>query len=164
MKIQLKKLDEAAKMPFKKHIDDFCYDIYATYVEEIAPNVLRYHTGLAMQMVRDQEPVHYIDNNTVSTFDLRGCQFKLSIDVRPRSSVWETGLVLANAEPTIDEGYTGEVMLTFYHVLPDMPAYKPGDRIGQMKIGFTVPIDFEWVDEFKETERGAGGYGSTGKK
>ena len=115
-------------------------------------------------MVRDQEPVRYIDNNTVSTFDLRGCQFKLSIDVRPRSSVWETGLVLANAEPTIDEGYTGEVMLTFYHVLPDMPAYKPGDRIGQMKIGFTVPIDFEWVDEFKETERGAGGYGSTGKK
>ena len=44
-----------------------------------------------------------------------------------------------------------------------MPRYKVGDRIGQIKIGITFPINFVEVDELKETDRGMNGWGSTGK-
>ena len=47
--------------------------------------------------------------------------------------------------------------------MPDMPKYEPGDRVAQMKIGFTVPIEFVEVEELDETDRGNGGFGSTGK-
>ena len=45
-----------------------------------------------------------------------------------------------------------------------MPRYQPGDRVAQMKIGFTLPIEFIEVDELNKTERGDGGFGSTGQK
>ena len=48
--------------------------------------------------------------------------------------------------------------------MSDMPKYEPGDRVAQMKIGFTVPIDFVEVEELDDTERGDGGFGSTGVK
>ena len=44
-----------------------------------------------------------------------------------------------------------------------MPKYEVGDRIAQLKLGFTLPIDFKEVDELGATERGDGGFGSTGK-
>ena len=44
-----------------------------------------------------------------------------------------------------------------------MPRYKVGDRIGQIKLGVTLPMEFEEVDELSDTERGDGGYGSTGR-
>ena len=44
-----------------------------------------------------------------------------------------------------------------------MPKYEPGDRVAQMKIGFTVPIEFVEVEELDETDGGNGGFGSTGK-
>ena len=87
----------------------------------------------------------------------------LSIDIRPRSSVWKTGMVLSNCEGTVDEGYTNEISAVFYHVMPNMPRYKVGDKIAQMKIGFTFPCDFKVVDELADTERGLKGYGSSGK-
>ena len=70
---------------------------------------------------------------------------------------------MSNCEGTIDEGYTGEVSAVFYHVMPHMPRYKVGDKIGQIKVGITFPIEFEEVYELDDTTRGAGGYGSTGK-
>jgi dUTP pyrophosphatase len=87
----------------------------------------------------------------------------LSIDFRPRSSVWQTGMVLSNCEGTIDELYTGEVSAVFYHIMPNMPKYEVGDRIGQIKIGVTFPIEFVEVEELDKTARGEGGYGSTGR-
>ena len=47
--------------------------------------------------------------------------------------------------------------------MPNMPRYKVGDRVAQMKIGVTFPIEFEVVEEFNKTERGDGGFGSSGK-
>lgn len=44
-----------------------------------------------------------------------------------------------------------------------MPRYKVGDRIGQIKLGRALPMEFEEVDELSDTERGDGGYGSTGR-
>ena len=148
MKVKVKKLNENAVIPFKTYEKDFCYDVVAVSEEEVAPNVWKYGIGLAFQI--DKE----------SLFGHR--YLNLSIDLRPRSSVWKTGMVLSNCVGTIDELYTGEVSAVFYHVMPDMPRYRVGDKIGQIKIGTTSPIEFEEVEELSETERGCGGYGSTG--
>ena len=148
MKVKVKKLNENAVIPFKTYEKDFCYDVVAVSEEEVAPNVWKYGIGLAFQIDRE------------SLFGHR--YLNLSIDLRPRSSVWKTGMVFSNCEGTIDELYTGEVFAVFYHVFPNMERYKVGQRIGQIKIGATMPIEFVIVDELDETERNSGGYGSTG--
>jgi dUTP pyrophosphatase len=145
-RVKIKALNEDAMIPSKAHEDDFCYDLTATSVEEVAPNVYKYGTGIAIQYAEDVQPY-----------------FSAGFDIRPRSSVWKTGMVLSNSVGTVDQGYTGELFLVFYHVMPNMPKYEVGDRIGQIKLSFSATITFVDVVEFEETERGEGGYGSSGK-
>lgn len=147
MKVKIKKLNPNAVIPFKKYEEDLCYDCVAVSCEEIAPNVYKYGLGFALEMVRERG---YDD-------------VCLSIDTRPRSSVWKTGMVLSNCCGTIDEPYRGEVCSIFYHVFPNMPKYEVGDRIVQMKIGGAPDIEFVESDELSETTRNTGGFGSTGK-
>lgn len=175
MKVKVKKISEGAVVPYKKYEEDFCYDVVATSCEEVAPNVYKYGIGLAFQIERCVEEiescvrVHTDDDTEVGVIaprkmDMWRSPLKLSVDLRPRSSVWKTGMVLSNCEGTIDELYTGEVSAVFYHLMPNMPKYEVGDRIGQIKIGVTFPIEFIEVEELDETTRGEGGYGSTGRK
>lgn len=159
MKVKFKKTSENAKHPFQKYPEDFCWDLYATSCEEVAPNVYKYGLGLSFEIERDVEEI--VRNYDI---DMTQCPWKLSLDFRPRSSVWETGMVLSNCEGTIDELYRGEVSAVFYHVMPNMPKYKVGDRVIQAKIGITFPIEWEEVDELSPTERSTNGYGHTGRK
>lgn len=147
--VNYKNINGEGVIPFKNHESDFCYDLTATSVEEIFPNVYKYGVSLGFQIERSEE-----DSDE---------EVLLSLDIRPRSSIYKTGMSLANATGTIDELYTGEVFLIFYHVMKDLPKYEKGDRIGQMKLGFSVPIIFNEVGEFSETARGNEGFGSTGK-
>ena len=162
MKVKIKKISEKAVTPFKKYDTDFCYDMVAVSEEEIAPNVWKYRLGLAMQVERGIEEIIKVKKHK-EYFDFLFSEIKLSIDIRPRSSVWKTGMVLSNCIGTVDEDFTGEVSAVFYHLFTNMPRYKVGDRVCQMKIGFTLPIEFEYVDELQKTERSDGSYGSTGK-
>lgn len=155
-------MDEKAFTPFKKYDTDFCYDMVAVSEEEIAPNVWKYRLGLAMQVERGIEEIIKVKKHK-EYFDFLFSEIKLSIDIRARSSVWKTGMVLSNCIGTVDEDFTGEVSAVFYHLFTNMPRYKVGDRVCQMKIGFTLPIEFEYVDELSKTERADGGYGSTDK-
>lgn len=150
MKVKVKKLHTDAVTPSKTYDNDFCYDCVAVSEEEIAPNVWKYGLGLAMQMERESPNESHED-------------ICFAIDARPRSSVWKTGMVLSNCVGTIDEGYTGEISAVFYHVMPNMPRYKVGDRIVQIKWNSTLPMDFVEVDDLSSTDRGQGGYGSTGR-
>lgn len=152
MKVKIKKTHPNAQIPFKHYEDDFCYDCVATSCEEIAPNVYKYGLGFAAQ----------IDSEYIKVMRKGG--YVLSIDARPRSSVWKTGMVLSNCQGTIDEGFTGSISAIFYHVIPSLPRYKEGDKICQIKIGMTPQIDFVEVDELEERERSCNGYGSTDKK
>ena len=164
MKVKIKKLDENAKVPTKVHDKDFCYDVYATSCEEVDTGIWKYGLGLAFEIERN----YYIPllgspfGESIENM-LANKTINLSIDFRPRSSVWKTGLVLSNCEGTIDELYRGEVLAYFYEVVPGREKYKVGDRIGQIKLGFTLPIEFEVVEELTDTERGTGGFGSTGR-
>jgi dUTP pyrophosphatase len=167
MKVKVKKLNNNAVLPYKKYDEDFCYDVVATSCEEVAPNIYKYGLGLAFQIERGQELICEYNKDPLNIkhiwFDTWASKFNLSIDFRPRSSVWETGMLLSNCEGTIDELYTGGVSAVFYHTMPNMPKYEVGDRIGQIKIGITLPMEFVEVDKLDKTARGAGGYGSTGK-
>lgn len=178
MKVKIKKLNSLAKTPTKFHDEDFCYDVYATSCEEIEPGIWKYGLGLAFEIDRDsadfvigktrvlETRCHGLFSNefyTTKDTYLALDDIKISIDFRPRSSIWKTGLTLSNCEGTIDELYRGEVMAYFYEVIPGKEKYKVGDRIGQIKLGFTLPIEFEEVNELSETTRGEGGFGSTDK-
>ena len=161
MKVKLKKLSNKAVLPYKKYDEDFCYDVVATSCEEVAPNVYKYGLGLALQIERGIERI--TDIGKIEEWYAHCSRLNLSLDFRPRSSVWQTGMVLSNCTGTIDELYTGEVSAVFYHIMPNMPKYEVGDRIGQIKIGVTFPIEFVEVEELDKTARGEGGYGSTGR-
>ncbi|MGM9740143.1 MAG: dUTP diphosphatase [Candidatus Cryptobacteroides sp.] len=170
MKVRFKKLHPNAVVPFKKYKEDFCYDVVATSEEEVAPNVWKYGIGLAFEIERGEqittkqeirfggEPIR-----TITSIDTEHFVGQISLDLRPRSSVWKTGMVLSNCIGTIDELYRGEVSAIFYHVFTEMPRYRVGDRIGQIKLGITLPLEFEEADELGQTARGDGGYGSTGR-
>jgi len=148
MKLLFKKLHPNAQLPVKKegHEADFCYDCVAVSEEEIAPNVWKYGLGFALQPVNDFDGTN-----------IRG------INLRARSSVWKTGMVLSNSQGTVDEIYTGEISAVFYHVLPDMPRYRVGDKVCQICLERTESLDFIETPELRTTARGTGSYGSTGK-
>lgn len=148
MVVKVKKMHPDAVLPKKAHESDFCYDVVATSEEEIAPNVWKYGIGLAFEIERVRVPNDIIN---------------VSIDFRPRSSVYKTGMILSNCEGTIDEDYRGEVSAIFYHIFPHKERYHVGDRIGQIKLGVTNKLEFEFAEELSDTDRGAGSYGSTGK-
>ena len=170
MLVRFKRLHPDAVVPFKTYPEDFCYDVVATSEEQIAPNVWKYGIGLAFEIeggpedlvVEDEFGKELIripqDRNT-----MQGLRWNVSLDLRPRSSIYKTGMVLSNAVGTVDDLYRGEVSAIFYHVFTEMPRYRVGDRIGQIKLGITLPLEFEEVDELGETARGDGGYGSTGR-
>ena len=164
MLVRFKRLHPDAVVPFKTYPEDFCYDVVAISEQEIVPNVWKYGIGLAFEI--EGKPEDLVVENEFGKEILRipqGRDWNVSLDLRPRSSIWKTGMVLSNAVGTIDELYRGEVSAVFYHVFPGMPRYRVGDRIGQIKLGFTLPIEFEEVDELGRTLRGDGGYGSTGR-
>ena len=164
MLVRFKRLHPDAVVPFKTYPEDFCYDVVATSEQEIAPNVWKYGIGLAFEI--QGKPEDLVVENEFGKELLRIPQDRkvnVSLDLRPRSSIYKTGMVLSNAVGTVDDLYRGEVSAIFYHVFTGMPRYRVGDRIGQIKLGFTLPIEFEEVDELGQTARGDGGYGSTGR-
>lgn len=158
MIVKTLKFHPEARIPEKAYDKDFCYDVYAVSEEELAPGVYKYGIGLGFQIDRELEGIDDFDY-----IDFALSPLNLSIDFRPRSSVWKTGMVLSNCTGTVDEGYINEISAVFYHVLPSMPRYKVGDKIGQIKIGVTFPMEFCEVEELEPTERGLRGYGSSGK-
>jgi dUTP pyrophosphatase len=73
--------------------------------------------------------------------------------------------MLSNCVGVVDSGYRGELQATFNKVNQNSQAendYKVGDRVAQIMIIPHPPIEFEVSDELSNTERGEGGFGSTG--
>lgn len=88
----------------------------------------------------------------------------------PRSSLTKTSYILQNTPGLGDADYTGEYMLKFRGIPTEIVMgtlsyqsfpYQVGDRIGQIYLEEVIPVEFVEVDELTQTERGAGGYGST---
>ena len=84
--------------------------------------------------------------------------------VRPRSGLaLKHGITVLNTPGTIDADYRGEVMVLLVNFSNDDFVINDGERIAQMVIARHEQGEFEEVDELSDTERGDGGYGSTGR-
>lgn len=141
MKLKIKRLVESAVLPSYAKQGDACFDLTATSAT-LSGKYLEYGTGLAVEI-----PQGYV-----------GLIFA-------RSSVTTKDLMLKNSVGVIDAGYRGEIKFRFaINALHKENAqiYNIGDRIGQMMILPIPVIELEEVDELGSSERGEGGYGSTG--
>lgn len=139
---KLKRLHPNAVIPKYAKDGDAGMDLYATdmVLDELNKQVT-YNTGIAMEI-----PQGFV-----------GLVF-------PRSSIRKTCLSLSNSVGVIDSGYRGEIIATFNITNSNnTEIYNVGDRICQILILPYPKIAFTEVDELTETDRGEGGFGSTGK-
>lgn len=85
------------------------------------------------------------------------------MQIRSRSGLArKNGVQIFNSPGTIDSDYRGEVGAIIYNSTDSDFIVNPGDRIAQMVIAPVIKADFQEVEDLSETERGSGGYGSTG--
>lgn len=137
LNIKIKKLHKDAVIPTKAHTTDAGCDLYATSCH-YDNGLIIYGTGIAVEI-----PEGYV-----------GLVF-------PRSSIANTHLTLSNSVGVIDSGYRGEIMAKFRK--GGSNAYRVGDRIAQLIIIPYPEVVFEEVDELSDSDRGEGGYGSSGR-
>ena len=84
--------------------------------------------------------------------------------VRPRSGLAaKHGITVLNTPGTIDADYRGEIKVILVNLSQEPFEIVPGERIAQMVIARHEQVEWEEVEELDATERGAGGFGSTGK-
>ena len=84
--------------------------------------------------------------------------------IRPRSGLAiKSGITVLNSPGTIDADYRGEIKVILINLSNENFKIKSGERICQMVIAKHEKVDFVEVEEINETERGAGGFGHTGK-
>lgn len=154
MKIKIKRLSENAVLPVKAHATDAGFDLTATSCTIDENGAMVYGTGIAVEI-----PDGYV-----------GLVF-------PRSSIAKKDIVLSNCVGVIDSGYRGEVMAKFkptnyFNYYEDCGRiverphdggiYGIGERIAQLIIMPIPEIEFEEAEELSDSERGIGGYGSSG--
>lgn len=137
---KIKFLDERA-MISKTHDSDACWDVVACSKKDYGDGRIEYGLGFSSELPKGTQ-----------------------LDIRARSSIHKTGMILSNGIGTGDEDYRGEYKVVFYHVIKDLPPYEIGDRVAQFQLverseeGYLI----DSVDELSDTERGEGGFGSTG--
>lgn len=86
------------------------------------------------------------------------------VQVRPRSGLaLKHGITLLNTPGTIDSDYRGELKIIIANMSKDAYTINPDERIGQLVLNKVEQIEWEVVETLDETERGAGGFGHTGK-
>ena len=87
------------------------------------------------------------------------------VQVRPRSGLaYKNGVTVLNAPGTIDADYRGEVGVLLVNLSNEPFTIASGDRIAQLVVAKVEQIDWKPTSQLSETERGEGGFGSTGKK
>ena len=85
--------------------------------------------------------------------------------IRPRSGLaYKHGISVVNSPGTIDADYRGEVKILLINHGQEPFTIERGDRIAQMVIAPVTQANFKVVEKLSDTERGSGGYGSTGVK
>ena len=147
-RVRVKKLVPTAIIPSYAKYGDAGLDLTAVSKEFDKDGNVVYDTGLAFEI-----PDGYV-----------GLLF-------PRSSISKADIILTNSVGVIDSGYRGTIMFKFKPIpyfsdirksMDDHIEYGVGDRIGQILIIPYPKIKLEEVEELSSTERGSGGYGSTG--
>ncbi|NEV92823.1 dUTP diphosphatase [Psychroflexus sp. YR1-1] len=113
------------------------------------------------------EPIHLesLERCLVKTGLFLELPAGVEAQVRPRSGLaLKKGITVLNSPGTIDADYRGEVGVILINLSKDTFSIQPGDRIAQLVFATHEQADFQVVESLSETQRGAGGFGSTGEK
>lgn len=154
--LKIKLLTDTAKLPVKSHPTDACFDIYADI-----PNATFYN-GVS-------------NVNGVMIFPHETVLIPTGLAVEIPHGYWmaifarsglasKQGLRPAQGVPVIDEPYRGEIMIPLHNDSNDTRIIHHGDRICQFTLLPYFDTNIIQVDELSETDRGEGGFGSTGVK
>lgn len=144
MEIQIKLLNELAKLPTRGSEDAAGYDLYAAADAPIlvpAHSTIKVGTGIAVAL-----PQH--------TF---GAIFARS------GLATKQGLRPANCVGVVDSDYRGEVIVAIHNDTDLAKEIQAGDRIAQLVVMPYIPVQWNEVSSLDETQRGTGGFGSTGQ-
>jgi dUTP pyrophosphatase len=141
MKVDVIKTDSEAHMPTYAKDGDAGADLYSLYPVNLLPGEYRMvSTGIAMAI-----PYGYVGL------------------IHPRSGLAaKSGITVLNAPGTIDAGYRGEVKVLLINHSQNIYNVERGERIAQLVIQKVENVFFEPVEELTTSDRGAGGFGSTG--
>ncbi len=138
--VKIKKLHKNAVIPSYSKDGDAGMDLTATEIISETDDDITYGIGIAMEIPRG-----YV-----------GLVF-------PRSSIRKYDLILSNSVGVIDSGYRGEIQATIKKTKGYYSkAYQSGERVAQIIIIPYPQVKFNEVQELSETDRGSGGFGSTG--
>lgn len=141
--LKIKKLSESAVVPEYKTDGASGMDLSSTERVTLMPFERKLvPTGLAIQLEQGFEA-----------------------QLRPRSGTSiKHGLTLINCVGTIDSDYTGEIFIPMINLSSTPYTIEIGERVAQMVVARYTSVGVKIVDELDETERGSGGFGSTGTK
>ncbi len=145
MKVNIKKLDDKAKLPTYGSEYAAGADLYACLSEDmaIAPGETKMvHTGIAMELPMGYVGLVYARSGLAS----------------------KRGLAPANKVGVIDCDYRGELMVALHNHGDVVQVITDGERIAQLVIAPYITAEFTQADELSDTVRGVGGFGSTGTK
>lgn len=144
IKVKISMMDSCEELlPAKAHADDAAFDLRSRVDMTVPVNKSTLvPTGVFIEL-----PVNY------------------EAQVRPRSGLaLKHNITLTNSPGTIDAGYRGEVGVIMFNHGPEEFAIKRGDRIAQMVIAELPVVELEVVNALSNSDRGEGGFGSTGRK
>lgn len=138
MKIKIKKLHPNAVTPFYATEGSAAMDLTAVSSEYIDTEHIKYNFGLAFQIPKSKAGLIF-----------------------PRSSCYKQKQLLSNCVGVIDSDYRGEISAVM--IGTSKSSYTTGERVAQIMFIDVPQIEFVETDELSTSERGEGGYGSTGK-
>ena len=145
MKVNIKKLTEQAIMPTYGSEFSAGADLYACMEEPMtieAGKTQLVHTGIAMEIPEGYVGLIYARSGLAT----------------------KRGLAPANKVGVIDSDYRGEIMVALYNQGETAQVIEQGERIAQIVLTPYLRAEFETAEELSDTVRGAGGFGSTGRK
>ncbi|MEG1003399.1 dUTP diphosphatase [Clostridium sp.] len=142
-KLNVEKINDNAKLPNYAHEGDAGLDLYS--VEEVTINpgeTALIHTGIKIELPKNTEA-----------------------QVRPRSGLaLKHGITVLNTPGTIDEGYRGELLIILINHGKNPFVVEDGMKIAQMVVKPVFRVDVFEVSSLSDSERGEGGFGSSGVK
>lgn len=156
LKLKIKVLNDKAVIPTQAHKGDAGLDLTACYY------TMHNNNGIDFKLYNQVtiKPHETIMVGTGLAMEIPEGYFG---GIFPRSGLsTKKGLRCANCVAVIDEPYRGEVMIPIHNDSDKPKIIKMGERVAQLILLPYQNIDIETVDNLSDTERGAGGFGSTG--
>ena len=164
MNVKIKLLSAEAKIPTKAHSTDACFDIYACEPDAVYPDAVyrEWNGGLEIKEVNGLKirPHETVKIHTGFATEIP-VGYYAAVYARSGLST-KQGLRPANCVGVIDAAFRGEWIVALHNDSSETRIVKHGDRIAQFAVLPVLDIKLEESNELNSTERGTGGFGSSG--